>query len=102
MPARYDDQLTIYTKMIEYSNIRVRFTSEIRQNPQAEESSSPLRSGSEPADWSQEESYWSVVKLDMSGLIELGEPCVLIKWHRICISYITGNNCINDVIQRVL
>jgi acyl-CoA thioester hydrolase len=42
LPARYDDQLTIYTKMIEYSNIRVRFNSEIRRNPQQETGSLPL------------------------------------------------------------
>jgi acyl-CoA thioester hydrolase len=41
LPARYDDQLMIYTKMIEYSNIRVRFSSEIRRQPQ-QEGSSPL------------------------------------------------------------
>jgi acyl-CoA thioester hydrolase len=34
LPARYDDQITIYTKMIEYSNFRIRFASEIRRNPQ--------------------------------------------------------------------
>jgi acyl-CoA thioester hydrolase len=34
LPARYDDQLMIYTKMIEYSNVRVRFASEIRRKPQ--------------------------------------------------------------------
>jgi acyl-CoA thioester hydrolase len=31
LPARYDDQLTIYTKMIEYSSVRVKFASEIRR-----------------------------------------------------------------------
>jgi acyl-CoA thioester hydrolase len=40
LPARYDDQLTIYTKMIEHSNIRVRFISEIRRTPKDEGSSS--------------------------------------------------------------
>jgi acyl-CoA thioester hydrolase len=34
LPARYDDQITIYTKMIEYSNVRVRFACEIRRNSQ--------------------------------------------------------------------
>jgi acyl-CoA thioester hydrolase len=34
LPARYDDQLTIYTKMIEYSSVRVKFASEIRRRPQ--------------------------------------------------------------------
>lgn len=42
LPARYDDQLTIYTRMIEHSNIRVRFTSEIRRNPKQEAGSLPL------------------------------------------------------------
>jgi acyl-CoA thioester hydrolase len=32
LPARYDDQLTIYTKMSEYSNVRVKFSSEIRRH----------------------------------------------------------------------
>jgi len=41
LPARYDDQLTIYTKMMEYSNVRVRFNSEIRRNPK-QDGSSPL------------------------------------------------------------
>jgi acyl-CoA thioester hydrolase len=31
LPARYDDQLAVYTKMIEYSNVRVKFASEIRR-----------------------------------------------------------------------
>jgi acyl-CoA thioester hydrolase len=34
LPARYDDQLTIYTKMIEYSSVRVKFSSEIRRQTQ--------------------------------------------------------------------
>jgi acyl-CoA thioester hydrolase len=34
LPARYDDQITIYTKMIEFSNIRVTFASEIRRHSQ--------------------------------------------------------------------
>jgi acyl-CoA thioester hydrolase len=34
LPARYDDQLTIYTKMIEYSSVRVKFASEIRRQTQ--------------------------------------------------------------------
>lgn len=38
LPARYDDQLTIYTKMIEHSNIRVRFISEIRRNLKQDDS----------------------------------------------------------------
>ncbi|QGQ97802.1 acyl-CoA thioesterase [Paenibacillus psychroresistens] len=42
LPARYDDQITIYTKMIEYSNIRVRFSSEIRRNSNKETGASPL------------------------------------------------------------
>jgi acyl-CoA thioester hydrolase len=42
LPARYDDQLTIYTKMIDYSNVRVRFASEIRRKPQ-QEGSLPLK-----------------------------------------------------------
>jgi len=41
LPARYDDQLTIYTKMMEYSNVRVRFNSEIRRTPK-QVGSSPL------------------------------------------------------------
>jgi acyl-CoA thioester hydrolase len=32
LPARYDDQVTIYTKMSEYSNVRVKFCSEIRRH----------------------------------------------------------------------
>jgi acyl-CoA thioester hydrolase len=42
LPARYDDQITIFTKMIEYSTIRVRFASEIRRNSQKETGSLPL------------------------------------------------------------
>jgi acyl-CoA thioester hydrolase len=41
LPAHYDDQITIYTKMIDYSNVRVRFASEIRRNPQ-QTGSAPL------------------------------------------------------------
>jgi acyl-CoA thioester hydrolase len=35
LPARYDDQLTIYTKMSEYSNVRVKFSSEIRRHQES-------------------------------------------------------------------
>jgi acyl-CoA thioester hydrolase len=41
LPARYDDQITIFTKMIEFSNVRVSFASEIRRNSQ-QTGSTPL------------------------------------------------------------
>jgi acyl-CoA thioester hydrolase len=31
LPARYDDQLAVYTKVIEFSSVRIKFASEIRR-----------------------------------------------------------------------
>lgn len=32
LPARYDDQITIYTKVLDYSHVRLTFASEIRRH----------------------------------------------------------------------
>ncbi|MDB5055913.1 MAG: acyl-CoA thioesterase [Bacilli bacterium] len=43
LPARYDDQIIIYTKMIEFSNVRLQFASEIRRFNKTEQHANPVQ-----------------------------------------------------------